>query len=182
VNQCKTCGTDTKNPKFCSRSCSAKHNNKGVRRHGKDPKSCIVCGALTRNLKFCSRSCSSKHNNKCVKRHDKDPKSCIVCGTLTRNFKFCSSSCSSEDRKKDIKSIRATNAARQARYRARHGYNRAYAPGADKEVIEIIYQNRPEGYEVDHIIPLSKGGLHHQDNLQYLTVLENRQKGNRLDS
>lgn len=32
-------------------------------------------------------------------------------------------------------------------------------------------------HEVDHIIPIAKGGLHHQDNLQILTMNENRQKG-----
>jgi 5-methylcytosine-specific restriction endonuclease McrA len=32
-------------------------------------------------------------------------------------------------------------------------------------------------YEVDHIIPISKGGFHHQDNLQILTKEENRKKG-----
>lgn len=32
-------------------------------------------------------------------------------------------------------------------------------------------------HEVDHIFPLAKGGLHHQDNLQILTRAENRSKG-----
>jgi 5-methylcytosine-specific restriction endonuclease McrA len=35
-------------------------------------------------------------------------------------------------------------------------------------------------HHVDHIIPLSKGGLHHQDNLQVLTATENIKKGNKL--
>jgi len=35
-------------------------------------------------------------------------------------------------------------------------------------------------HEVDHIIPISKGGLHHQDNLQILTWLENRSKGTKI--
>jgi len=35
-------------------------------------------------------------------------------------------------------------------------------------------------HEVDHIIPVSKGGLHHPDNLQVLTKYENCSKGNRI--
>jgi len=34
-------------------------------------------------------------------------------------------------------------------------------------------------HDVDHIVPLSKGGLHHPDNLQILTSLENRRKYNK---
>ena len=53
-------------------------------------------------------------------------------------------------------------------------------PDADMKIIKEIYLNCPEGYEVDHIIPISKGGLHHQDNLQYLTPTENKQKSNKM--
>ena len=35
-------------------------------------------------------------------------------------------------------------------------------------------------HEVDHIIPIAKGGLHHQDNLQIITRKENRKKGSSL--
>ncbi len=35
-------------------------------------------------------------------------------------------------------------------------------------------------HHVDHIIPLSKGGLHHQSNLQVLTKEENLKKGNKI--
>jgi len=51
---------------------------------------------------------------------------------------------------------------------------------ANKMLIDWVYDNCPEGHHVDHIHPLSKGGLHHQDNLQYLTAEENLRKGNRI--
>jgi 5-methylcytosine-specific restriction endonuclease McrA len=35
-------------------------------------------------------------------------------------------------------------------------------------------------YHVDHIIPICKGGKHHQDNLQILTGTENLKKGTKI--
>lgn len=46
----------------------------------------------------------------------------------------------------------------------------------DINKLQEIYLNCPSGYEVDHVIPISKGGLHHPDNLQYLPWLDNRRK------
>jgi hypothetical protein len=55
-------------------------------------------------------------------------------------------------------------------------------PWSQKELIEQFYENCPEGYQVDHIIPL-KGkevsGLHVIENLQYLTAEENLSKSNK---
>ncbi|WP_373530767.1 HNH endonuclease [Nostoc sp.] len=44
---------------------------------------------------------------------------------------------------------------------------------------EEFYVNCPDDYEVDHIIPLSKGGNHDVSNLQYLTKALNVSKKNR---
>lgn len=52
---------------------------------------------------------------------------------------------------------------------------------ADLKLMQKIYEDCPDGYEVDHIVPISKGGLHHQDNLQYLPWLENRRKSDKLN-
>ena len=53
---------------------------------------------------------------------------------------------------------------------------------ADKEAIRKFYLNCPEGFHVDHVIPLRGklvSGLHIISNLQYLPALENIKKGNK---
>jgi 5-methylcytosine-specific restriction endonuclease McrA len=58
---------------------------------------------------------------------------------------------------------------------------------ADKNAIQEFYIKAKEltvatgiKHEVDHIMPISKGGLHHQNNLQVLPWIENRKKGNKI--
>ena len=141
---------------------------------------CLVCCQETSNPKFCSSSCAATYNNSGRRRHGKGPNNCLICGSLTKSSArlYCSRECKCISSRTSIEHKRSLNAANQGRYRSKK--YRVTAPDADKDKIKQIYLNCPEGYEVDHIIPLSKGGKHHEDNLQYLTILENRKKNNRI--
>ena len=58
---------------------------------------------------------------------------------------------------------------------------RATPKWIDREQVKEVYRTCPEGYEVDHIIPLRGElvcGLHVHENLQHLTIEENRTKTN----
>lgn len=70
---------------------------------------------------------------------------------------------------------KAANKANVYAYRARQ--RNAIPDDADLKLIKRIYECCPEGYHVDHIQALASGGLHHQDNLQYLEISENCRKG-----
>jgi hypothetical protein len=60
---CLECNTPTKNPKFCSKSCAAKFNNKGVNRHGTTIQNCLSCNTkLSRgNRIYCSNECQQAY-------------------------------------------------------------------------------------------------------------------------
>lgn len=51
---------------------------------------------------------------------------------------------------------------------------------ANLELIKKIYKECPLGYHVDHIIPIAKGGKHHENNLCYLPATLNMQKQAKL--
>lgn len=75
----------------------------------------------------------------------------------------------------------------RAEYNARTALRRAKILNAtpkwaNLDKIKEIYVNCPEGYHVDHIIPLQGefvSGLHVENNLQYLTIKDNLSKSNK---
>ena len=135
--------------------------------------------------KFCNQSCSASYNNKGVRRHGKPKHKCLGCDNMViPQNKWCSINCHAESRKKYKTDKERIDAKRKRsrevsmRYYAKRKYQTPH--DADLTAIKEFYQNCPEGYEVDHIIPISKGGAHSIDNLQYLTSLENKRKSNKI--
>ena len=69
-----------------------------------------------------------------------------------------------------------------AKHRARKLNQTPNLSQEEKFEMQAIYKMAQElGYEVDHIRPISKGGLHHPDNLQIIPAKENRRKSAKLD-
>lgn len=151
---------------------------------------CLTCETLLEGKdqkKFCSRSCSATFNNTGRRRWSKPNsihslvKPCITCGKESPK-KYCSIEC-------NPKRLKLTPEEKLARSKAMHNEawqrymaKRKNQTPSDVNIKELqeFYLNCPDGYEVDHIIPISKGGLHCLSNLQYLTISENRRKSNKM--
>lgn len=174
---------------YCSRSCSTIGSKQTWAHKSEKTKTlsssvyCLQCLTLitSKNAKkFCCASCSTTYNNLRRVYPKKEPSKCLACNKLLcdASRKYCSNACQGLLRQiNDLAYKRKLVAAAQSRYRAKK--LRKTHPSANHLKIKEIYLNCPPGHEVDHIIPLSRGGLHHEDNLQYLTIRENRKKGNR---
>jgi len=147
---------------------------------------CLHCQAPLLNLsnKFCNNSCATKHNNVLRPKKIIPTADCVVCNKSFQlknrpDQKCCSRQCHAKLRTKNTPEIiRANRNETSARYRA--NLRNQTPPTADRAAIKQFYANCPPGYEVDHIIPISRGGLHVLENLQYLTITENRRKSNKL--
>ncbi len=73
---------------------------------------------------------------------------------------------------------------REERYRRIAAQLQRTPAWADQQAIKQVYLNCPDGFEVDHIIPLRGklvSGLHIANNLQYLTPEDNMKKLNKFD-
>lgn len=62
MNICMECGKKTES-KFCSRSCSAKTNNRLYPKRHRPSRKCAGCDKETKNNKYCSNACQGKHRD-----------------------------------------------------------------------------------------------------------------------
>jgi 5-methylcytosine-specific restriction endonuclease McrA len=164
-------------PKFCSRNC---YNIDAISK--KSFYNCIHCDKLTTNPKFCGRSCSASYNNIKKPKRIKKYQICPTCGIITDRRKYCSDKCNPKRLKlTDEEKLFYTRAKKNEAW-ARYMSRRKYQTPADEDIksLQEFYLKCPKGYEVDHIIPISKGGMHSLSNLQYLTRSENRKKSNKI--
>ena len=147
---------------------------------------CLKCNLkLTKpKNKFCSRSCSISYNNVGVRRNFNPNliRLCKTCGADTTRKVFCSNECNPKRLKLSLEDKKKRSAAlhREAWQRYQAKLKNQTPIDVDKKALQKIYLECPEGYEVDHVLPISKGGLHCPSNLQYLTISENRKKSNKI--
>jgi hypothetical protein len=186
LKTCKNCNIDfaPRNDSpgiFCSKSCNAKYHNSRRIKKEKLKSNCRHCNSsiFSPNI-FCNHSCSASYNNK-LRSSSLVSKNCPQCNKeFISKTKFCSRRCSWDAKKKpnSLERRRAKNRESYKRYIARKKYQTPI--GENIKAIQEFYLNCPTGYEVDHIIPISKGGPHSLENLQYLTKAENRKKSNKI--
>jgi 5-methylcytosine-specific restriction endonuclease McrA len=153
------------------------------------PAICAGCQTpfMTRNAnpKFCSSSCAARINNVVApKREAKTKIACEYCGTETARKRFCSRACTYEGQRKyetPEEKYRAERAIKNEAWQRYMARRRNQTPAdVDIKALQEIYLTCPDGHEVDHKIPISKGGLHCPSNLQHLPTPDNRRKGAKL--
>jgi 5-methylcytosine-specific restriction endonuclease McrA len=84
--------------------------------------------------------------------------------------------------KKYFNSVKGYFSKSKGEFKKRSRIKNACQELTSEQRLEIgeFYKNTPFDCEVDHIIPISKGGKHEISNLQYLGISHNRSKGNKI--
>lgn len=141
-------------------------------------------------LKWIGRTCGvcSRPNPRVRSFHDREyckwyaPTTCKHCNKVfspkRENQQYCKWWHSPKGRLTKKHQRREARKLRPRGAKTKHPISKYYK----KQIVEF-YKNRPEGMEIDHIVPLNGpnvSGLHVPWNFQYLTPEENRTKSNRL--
>jgi hypothetical protein len=130
------------------------------------------------------KRCSSCHEFKLLDEFadSKDKGKHIMCRPCLHNYGSNRYYTNKDQHSQWNKNWRANNPnkAKAIAARRRANKNKAMSEDADKILIQLIYEGCPEGYHVDHIIPISKGGEHHENNLCYLSIADNLHKKDKM--
>lgn len=188
---CEVCGNLTKRAasRFCTRSCRMKwHRKYGCYTEEKQLISrgeCSVDGCVdpvhangycrTHNMRM------RRYGNPLTVKRSPRVENCVKCGAKRSKTGAKKELC---HRCYHNAYYHANLETERPRRNARRGHLRkATPPWADLEAIRRIYAACPPGHEVDHVLPIRGkrvSGLHVETNLQYLPVLANRMKSNRM--
>lgn len=201
--KCEYCGKEFTQPnkvgrprKYCSDEClyNADKDNKRIQYIGKRQKYCEFCGKeLPKNkTKYCSRLCNRKHyeiNKGIIEEHGELTKTCPVCGKEFTTWKSKKVTCS------DLCSKRYHNSDRRLKGRivdkdinlkalSQRDDNQCQICGLMVDWTDTYTRNDRITYgrmypSIDHIKPLSLGGLHSWDNVQLAHMGCNTRKNNR---
>ena len=142
IIKCYFCGKETKNPKYCSQSCSAKMNNSLFPKNPKkEPKKCLKCKTLiTKRAKFCK-----------------------TCHTLTKIEKFS---------EKTINDFSSTYARHRYQAIRHHAHRIAKYNNFEKKCPLCNYKNHVELSHIKDISKFDKNTklkiVNHPDNLIFL--------------
>ena len=112
---------------------------------------------------------------------------CLTCNT-ENSARSLLNPVTKEKQRKAFERYKKTDKGRAALKRGltnrRAARQNALPPWVDTVTLSDFITSCPEGYHIDHIIPMKAKnvcGLHTLDNLQYLPAQENRKKYNRVD-
>lgn len=162
MNSCKNCNIEIKKTnKFCSSSCAATYNNRGRVRSAsskaKTKEALLTFNKLNPNRRVKYNTVFTQDTKERISR--------------TLKQYYASNPLNVYDKDELIRLNR------EAVHRSRAKKKGLLPKNADLWLIRQIYLATPDGYEVDHVKPFASGGLHHEDNLQYMLADDNRSKG-----
>lgn len=190
TKNCKVCGTEfqTKNPKVinCSKSCATKTIRDKRKEQRRKYKNCITCGKPnTSKSKYCSKECQPSKPKKQSIEYKKTCPTCKIEFTTTSKRKTYCKKKHGQGEINHRKAYNKTLKAKQLRAKRKkvEKFKQPISKKYKKEIM-AIYENKPLGQHVDHIIPINHPdvcGLHVPWNLTYFDANENTLKSNQFD-